>query len=77
MLSFFRRKSEPVIDTFSQRVVKFWTWFQDVAPRFYATIENGECATLTDETSAKVDDFFLALAGFTDQERTMRDIPLP
>jgi hypothetical protein len=34
---------------------------QEVAPRFYATIENGQCSSLANETSAKVDQF---LPGF-------------
>ncbi|HWA28304.1 MAG TPA: hypothetical protein VG734_21830 [Lacunisphaera sp.] len=34
----------------------FWKWFQEVAPRFYATIEAGKCGTLTEETSSRVNE---------------------
>ena len=61
MFSIFRRKAPAVPPTFNERVTSFWHWFQDVAPRFYATIEAGKCASLADETSAKMDDF---LPGF-------------
>ena len=55
MLSLFRRKPEPVPQTFNERVAAFWSWFQEVAPHYYATIEAGKCASLADETSANVD----------------------
>ncbi len=65
MLSFFRRKKPaasspapvaPHADpTFHERVIAFWRWFESVAPRFYQTIEAGQCASLADETSAAVD----------------------
>lgn len=54
MLSIFRRKAPPDPPTFNERVLAFWHWFHGVAPRFYALIEEGKCAALTDETSAKV-----------------------
>lgn len=60
MFSIFRRKPptppQPAAPTFNERVTLFWVWFQEVAPRFYATIEEGKCADLTDETSAKVNE---------------------
>jgi hypothetical protein len=60
MLSFFRRK--PVApETFNERARAFWSWYTSVAARFYAAIEAGRCADLTDETSAKVDEL---LPGF-------------
>ena len=62
MLSLFRRKVPPTPPTFNEKVAAFWTWFQQVAPRFYATIEEGQCAALTDETSSKVDEFFQGFA---------------
>jgi len=57
MFSFFRRKapSPPPEPTFNERVIEFWTWFQQVAPRFTAAIDARKCADLTDETSARVD----------------------
>jgi hypothetical protein len=66
MFSFLRRKPPtpplPAAPTFNERVTAFWKWFEEVAPRFYATIEDGKCADLTDETSAMVDKF---LPGFS------------
>jgi hypothetical protein len=61
MLSFLRRKSRPEL-TFNSRVSAFWKWFEDVAPRFYSTIEAGKCSSLADETSAKVDELLPGLA---------------
>lgn len=64
MFSIFRRKApppSPVVPTFNERIVAFWKWFEEVAPRFYATIEDRKCASLSDETSAKVDEL---LPGF-------------
>ncbi len=57
MPSLFRRKTPPGPPTFNERVASFWSWFQDVAPRFYATIEASRCGDLSDETSAKVDEY--------------------
>ena len=66
MFSFLRRKPPtpplPAAPTFNERVTAFWKWFEEVAPRFYTTIEDGKCADLTDETSATVDKF---LPGFS------------
>jgi len=61
MLSLFRRKAVRPPPTFNERVDAFWKWFREVAPRFFKTIEAGHCATLSDETSAKVDEI---LPGF-------------
>lgn len=64
MLSFFRRKpaSPPPEKTFNERVAEFWNWFQEVAPRFYATIEARKCADLAEETSARVNQLYPGLA---------------
>lgn len=61
MLSWLRRKPQPKLQTFNERALAFWKWYEDVAPRFFATIEAGKCPQLTDETSAKVDEL---LPGF-------------
>ena len=37
--------------TFKERVELFWQWYADVAPRFFETIESGECDSLVDEVS--------------------------
>ncbi len=60
MLSIFKKRSEPA--TFKERVTQFWDWFQEVAPRFYETIESKKCANLTLETSSKVDELFPGFA---------------
>jgi len=62
MFSIFRRKAAPEPLTFNARVDLFWRWFQEVAPRFYETIEAGKCASLADETSAKVDELLPGLS---------------
>ncbi len=64
MFSFFRRRppAPPAIPTFNERVALFWKWFGEVAPRFYATIEAKQCASLGAETSAKVDELLPGLA---------------
>lgn len=62
MLSFFRRKAPPPLPTFNERVTAFWAWFAREAPRLYATIEEGRCPSLADETSAKVDEYFPGFA---------------
>ncbi|MBK8475307.1 MAG: hypothetical protein IPL39_03100 [Opitutaceae bacterium] len=61
MLSFLRRRTPPAPPTFNERVAAFWTWFTEVAPRCYATIEDKRCGELAEETSAKVDEL---LPGF-------------
>lgn len=47
--------------TFNERVRTFWSWFTEVAPRFYATIEAGNCPDLAAEVSARTDEL---LPGF-------------
>ena len=44
------KKSKQTQSTFKQRVQEFWKWYPEVAKRFYDTIEQGNCADLTDET---------------------------
>jgi len=50
------------VASFKQRVESFWTWYQEVGPRFYQTIEDGRCPDLADEVVAKVDELFPPLA---------------
>jgi hypothetical protein len=40
--------------TFKERVEEFWEWYQQVAERFFQTIENNQCADLVDEVSEKM-----------------------
>ena len=40
--------------TFKARVIDFWAWYAEIAPRFLATIDAGDWAKLTDEVSTKV-----------------------
>ncbi len=59
MLSLFKKK--PAVEgslTLKARVEKFWTWYAEVALRFYETIESKRCADLAGEVSAKVDALF-------------------
>ena len=44
---FGKKKKRP---TFKQGVDEFWSWYPQVAERFFETIERGECEQLTDET---------------------------
>lgn len=37
--------------TFKERVELFWNWYADVAPRFFQTIEDGQCTSLVGEVS--------------------------
>jgi len=63
MLSFFKRKSEVAVEpTFKTRVQQFWTWYAEVAPRFYQTIDDGKCPSLAAEVSAKVDEIIPGFA---------------
>ncbi len=62
MLSWFRRKSPAVVPTFNERARAFWSWFEAVAPRFYAAIESGKCPELAGEVSAKVDEHLPSFA---------------
>ncbi|QDT11249.1 hypothetical protein [Planctomycetes bacterium K23_9] len=36
--------------TFKEGVTEFWDWYEQVAQRFYETIESGQCESLTNET---------------------------
>ena len=59
MFSLFKRKSATEGETtFKQRVRDFWGWYAEVGPRFFQTIEAGECQNLITETSAHVDKLF-------------------
>ena len=60
MLSLFKKKA-PLERTLKTRVEQFWSWYSEVAPRFYQTIEAGKCADLTQEVISKIDDL---LPGF-------------
>lgn len=48
--------------TFKQRVESFWAWYASVADRFYQTIEDKQCGSLSAEVSAKVDEFLPGMA---------------
>jgi hypothetical protein len=62
MLSLFKSKTVPPVEpTFRTRVQQFWSWYTEVAPRFYQTIEAGKCPELAGEVSAKVENI---LPGF-------------
>lgn len=60
MLSLFRRNPapQPPTETCNDRIRKFWKWFQEVAPSYHAAIEAGNCDSLTEPTSEKVNQFF-------------------
>lgn len=62
MSSFFGRRDQTSPRTYNESVAAFWKWFEDVAPRFYATIEAGKCASLGKETSTKIDELFSGFA---------------
>lgn len=62
MFSIFRRKPSATPATFNKRVSAFWKWFEEVAPRFYQTIEAKKCSDLGTETSAKIDELFPGFA---------------
>src|SRR4051812_3653372 len=56
MFSLFKKKSTRApTTTFKTRVKIFWDWYALQAPRFYQTIEKGNCADLQDEVSEHVD----------------------
>jgi hypothetical protein len=48
--------------TFKQRVEAFWTWYAEVADRFYQTIDDNQSSSLTDEVCAKVDELLPGMA---------------
>lgn len=63
MFSLFNRKKKaPPEVTFKTRVQQFWTWYAEIAPQFYQTIETGKCSELAPEISAKVDELVPGLA---------------
>lgn len=63
LLSIFRRKSAPPEAlTFNQRVDAFWEWFQRAAHRFASTIDAGQCGSLAEEVSEKIDELFPGFA---------------
>lgn len=43
------------MSTFKTRVADFWDWYQEVAERFYHTIEEGRCGDLAEEVSGFMD----------------------
>lgn len=55
-------ETPPTALTFKNRVAAFWGWFETVAPRFYDTIEAGECHALASEVSRKVSDLLPGLS---------------
>ena len=63
MLSLFKRKPAVIAEgTFKTRVQQFWTWYAEVAPRLYQTIQAGKCPALANEVSAKVDELIPGFA---------------
>ncbi len=63
MFSLFKRRSDsPEEPTFKTRIRRFWDWYAQVAPRFYKTIEDGQCASLVSEVSSKVDELIPGFA---------------
>ena len=57
------RKAEFTMDqSFKSRVERFWNWYQEIADRFYQTIDAGRCEDLTDEIVKEVDELFPGLA---------------
>lgn len=63
MFSFFKRREFRNCEiTCNDRIQKFWDWFQEVAPEFRTTIDNGRCDDLTEITSRKVDELFSGFA---------------
>lgn len=63
MFSFFKRRgSKGAEATCNERIREFWDWFQEMAPEFRKTIDDGRCDDLTDITSRKVDELFPGFA---------------
>ncbi len=63
MFSWFKRKAGAASEaTFKTRVEQFWMWYAEVGERFYQTIEAGNCASLAEEVSAKVDEIIPGFA---------------
>jgi hypothetical protein len=62
MLSLFKRRGGAGTElTFKARTELFWAWFNQVAARFYETIEAKRCDSLHAEVSGKIDEL---LPGF-------------
>lgn len=62
MFSFLKRKPPSAPLSFNDRVRAFWKWYEEVAPRFYQTIEDKRCSDLSPETNSKVDELFPGFA---------------
>ena len=63
MLSLFKKKpAQSANSTLKTRVDLFWKWYSEVAPKFYETINAGQCASLAPPVIAKVDEL---LPGFS------------
>ena len=63
MLSLFRsRHPQDEMPTCNDRIRGFWEWFQQVAPEFRRTINEGGCDDLAEPTSAKVSECFPGFA---------------
>lgn len=63
MFSIFKRRTPEAQEvTFNDRVRQFWDWFQEVAPEFRRTIDDGRCGDLTEITSQKVNELFPGFA---------------
>jgi len=57
VFSFLKRQSKAQARlTFKERVERFWKWYAEVAPRFYEVIESGQCGSLLEEVSDKVEE---------------------
>lgn len=52
----------PAEFNFKQRVEAFWVWYSSVAERFYQTIEDKQCGSLSDEVSDKVEELLPGMA---------------
>ena len=63
MLSFFKKTIVTQKDrTFKTKVGEFWNWYAKVAPRFFETIETGDCNALVPEVSGQLDKLFPGFA---------------
>lgn len=57
MFSIFKKQTTQISEpTFKMRVERFWDWYEQVASRFYETIEQRNCERLQPEVSEKVDE---------------------
>ncbi|PAW77861.1 MAG: hypothetical protein B9S32_09685 [Verrucomicrobia bacterium Tous-C9LFEB] len=77
MFSFFKRRAVPIQPlTLKTRVQNFWSWYEEVAPRFSQTIAAGQCPALAAEVSAKIDELLPGFAwvfgpGETDKSHSL------